>query len=491
MARRKANDFGKLKSSGYQFKSVKEELRANVIHKLAQGETLFPGVLGYEQSVIPQLVNALLSCQDLILLGERGQAKSRILRGLTDFLDDTIPVLADTEIPESPFAPITLQAKELISTEGDDVKIRWMTREERYAEKLATPDISIADLIGEIDPVKVAEGRYLADESSIHFGLIPRVNHGIFAINELPDLAERIQVGLLNVLEERDIQIRGFKIRLPLDVFLVVTANPEDYTNRGRLITPLKDRFGSQVRTHYPQTSEQELDIVRQEATPLELGERSLVVPSFMERIAVEITHAARRSSDVNQKSGVSVRTSITVYEVMLANAMRRALVNNEPHIVPRIADLSFVVPSLYGKLEFEVFDESEEDQVVDKLIAGAVRKVWEDFFDVNTLEDVIDAFERVDEIEVGVYKPVEHYDQLCEDITELAVACKRYGESEPSIFDDSTTTSANVRQEQADIAAQSALRASEIEFLLEGLYLQDLISKSSSPEHPSYSAKN
>ena len=486
MTTKNIETFGDLKKSGYQFVSVKEELRTNVINKLAKGETLFPGILGYEDSVIPQLINALLSCQDLILLGERGQAKSKILRGLTGLLDEAKPVLADAEIPESPFQPITTRGREILEQEGDRAKIQWLSPDDRYAEKLATPDIAIADLIGEIDPVKVAEGRYLADESSIHFGLIPRVNHGIFAINELPDLAERIQVGLLNVLEERDIQVRGFKIRLPLDVFLVVTANPEDYTNRGRLITPLKDRFGSQVRTHYPRTPEQELDIVKQEATALAMGERNLVVPEFMEKIAVEITHAARASSDVNQRSGVSVRTSITVYEAMLANAMRRALIKNEPHIVPRISDLPFIVPSLYGKLEFEVFDESEEDVVVEKLINSATRKVWEEYFDINQLEAVIDIFDRIDEIEVGVYQPIENYEQILESSPELKEACRLYGGS----LGNPSDKSGNKNQSQIESAANPATLASELEFLLEGMYLQDLISKSSSQGRPTYRAK-
>ena len=374
MTEARPTTLGDLKASGYEFQPVKQEMRRNLIRKLRLGDELFPGVIGYDESVIPQLVNGLLSCQDLILLGERGQAKSKIVRSLGSLLDDAFPVLADAEIPESPFEPITKIGKLIVANQGDDASIRWIDREDRYAEKLATPDITIADLLGEIDPVKIAEGRYLADESTLHYGLIPRVNHGIFAINELPDLAERIQVGLLNILEERDVQIRGHKIRLPLDVFLVVTANPEDYTNRGRLITPLKDRFGSQVRTHYPQTTGDELRIVHQEVTPLDLQDRTLDVPDFMGWIAVEITHLARDSADINQRSGVSVRTSITVYETMLANAFRRSLQLNEKVVVPRISDLQYILAALYGKLEFEVFDESEEDAVVTKLINTAVK---------------------------------------------------------------------------------------------------------------------
>ena len=456
MAVKQPTTFGALKTAGYSLVSVKHEIRHNLIQKLEHGEALFPGVIGFDETVEPQLVNALLSCQDLILLGERGQAKSRIVRGLTGLLDDYFPVLADTDIPESPFAPITKLGREILATEGDKAKIEWLDRDARYAEKLATPDITIADLIGEIDPVKIAEGRYLADENSLHFGLIPRVNHGIFAVNELPDLAERIQVGLLNVLEERDVQIRGFKIRLPLDVFLVVTANPEDYTNRGRLITPLKDRFGAQVRTHYPRTIKEELAIVEQEATALDLQDRQLIVPDFMKQITGELTHLARASNDINQRSGVSVRTSITVYEALLANAYRRALKLGENAVVPRISDLPYVLPALFGKLEFEVFDEDEEDKVVDKLINSAVKHVWDRTYDVDELESAFEFFNTIDELQVGVYAPLDHYANILAGSDALRLSLKDYA------------------PESAEIAAQ-------LEFLLEGMYLNDLISKRSS----------
>lgn len=456
---------GELKASGYEFLTVKEELRRNLITKLQSGEPLFPGVIGYDDTVIPQLVNGLLSCQDLILLGERGQAKSKIVRSLTQLLDEWFPVLAEAEIPESPFAPITKFGKSLVAEQGDDTKIRWISRDDRYAEKLATPDITIADLIGEIDPVKIAEGRYLADESTLHFGLIPRVNHGIFGMNELPDLAERIQVGLLNILEERDVQIRGHKIRLPLDVFLVVTANPEDYTNRGRLITPLKDRFGSQVRTHYPQTQSEELRIVEQEASSLEALDKSLSVPEFMARIAVEITHLARGSADINQRSGVSVRTSITVYETMLANALRRALVLDEQVAVPRISDLQFIMPALYGKIEFEVFDESEEEAVVEKLINTAVKNVWDRHYEIDDMVALIEYFENVESVEVGSDVSVDVYASLLAESEALRNALQ------------------NGKQESAEIA-------SELEFLLEGMYLHDMLSKESVASRGIFSAR-
>ena len=465
MTETRPSTLGDLKASGYEFLPVKQEMRRNLIRKLRLGDELFPGVIGYDESVIPQLVNGLLSCQDLILLGERGQAKSKIVRSLGTLLDESFPVLADAEIPECPYDPITKIGKSIISEQGEDASIKWLDREDRYAEKLATPDITIADLLGEIDPVKIAEGRYLADESTLHYGLIPRVNHGIFAINELPDLAERIQVGLLNILEERDVQIRGHKIRLPLDVFLVVTANPEDYTNRGRLITPLKDRFGSQVRTHYPQTTGDELRIVHQEATPLDLQDRTLDVPDFMGWIAVELTHLARDSADINQRSGVSVRTSITVYETMLANAFRRALLLNEKVVVPRISDLQYILAALYGKLEFEVFDESEEDAVVTKLINTAVKNVWDRVYDLDEMESMMEYFENIDSVEVGADVPLDVYASCVASSEALRGSLKNY-------------------------APESASLASELEFLFEGMYLHDLVSKESYAHRERYTAR-
>ncbi len=465
MTESRPTTLGALKASGYKFHPVKHEIRRNLVGKLQANEPLFPGMIGYDDTVIPMIVNGLLSCQDFILLGERGQAKSKLVRSLTALLDEVLPVLRDAEIPESPFAPITSLGKSLIAEQGNDAAIRWLHRDERYAEKLATPDITIADLIGEIDPIKIAEGRYLADESTLHFGLIPRVNHGIFAINELPDLAERIQVGLLNVLEERDVQIRGHKIRLPLDVFLVVTANPEDYTNRGRLITPLKDRFGSQVRTHYPQSTEHELNIVHQEATPLDLHGRALNVPDYMASIAVEITHQARASSDINQRSGVSVRTSITVYETLLANAHRRSLLLNEEMVVPRISDLHFITPALYGKLEFEVFDESEEDAVVTNLINRAIKTVWDRVYDVDDMEAMVEYFEHTESLEVGVDVPIETY-----------ASCIAASEA--------------LRNTLNNHASEAVSLAADLEFLLEGMHLHELISKESVSNRDIYKAR-
>ena len=357
MSNQRPATLGALRESGYEVLPVREEMRRNLIVKLEEGEDVFPGIVGFDETVIPQVENAILAGQDIILLGERGQAKSRIIRMLTSLLDEWTPVIEGAEIPENPFAPITAQGREIVTKDGEDTAINWLHRDARYGEKLATPDITIADLIGEVDPIKIAEGRYLSDELTIHYGLIPRTNRGIFSINELPDLAERIQVGLLNAMEERDIQIKGHKVRLPLDVIIVATANPEDYTNRGRIITPLKDRYGSQIRTHYPTTIRDEMRIMDFEHADLDMGTRKLVVPPYMKEIVAELTRHARKSPDISQRSGVSVRASIANYESLVANALRRALRCAEQDVVPRISDLPFVIPSLQGKVEFETVE--------------------------------------------------------------------------------------------------------------------------------------
>src|SRR5580700_7241065 len=306
---------GDLRASGWESVPVSEELRRATMARIANDEPLVHGVLGFEDTVIPQLENALLAGHDVILLGERGQAKTRLIRAVVELLDEWLPIVMGSEINDDPYNPTSRYARLKVADEGDETPIAWVHRSDRYGEKLATPDTSIADLIGEVDPIKVAEGRYLSDELTLHYGLVPRVNRGIFALNELPDLAERIQVGLLNVLEERDIQVRGYKIRLPIDVMLVASANPEDYTNRGRIITPLKDRFGAQIRTHYPLDVETEIAVVHQEARPIDgLGVR-VAVPDFMSEVVGTLSHLARQSPHVNQRSGVSVRLSIANYE--------------------------------------------------------------------------------------------------------------------------------------------------------------------------------
>src|SRR6185369_12040893 len=296
------------------------------IRKLERGERVFPGIVGFEETVVPQIENAILSGQDLILLGERGQAKSRLARSLVALLDETVPTLAGSEINDDPLQPISKAGRALVAELGDRAPIEWLPRERRYGEKLATPDITIADLIGEVDPIKVAEGRYLADELTIHYGLLPRTHRGIFVLNELPDLAERIQVGLLNIMEERDVQIRGYKVRLPLDVYVVASANPEDHTNRGRIITPLKDRFGSQIRTHYPRRLEHEISIMESERTSVDADGLRVTSPDYMKQILAELTHLARKSNEISQRSGVSVRVTICNYENVMSNALKRAI---------------------------------------------------------------------------------------------------------------------------------------------------------------------
>src|SRR5579884_4192536 len=386
---------GQLRDSGWKSVPVKEEVRRNAVRRIAAGQPLVEGVLGYEETVLPQLENALLAGHDVIFLGERGQAKTRIIRSLTALLDEWIPIVAGSEILDDPYHPVSRYARELIEHKGEDTPITWVHRDARFGEKLATPDTSIADLIGEVDPIKVAEGRYLSDELTLHYGLVPRTNRGIFAINELPDLSERIQVGLLNVLEERDIQIRGYKIRLPLDVMLVASANPEDYTNRGRIITPLKDRFGAQIRTHYPLDVETEMDVVDQEARPVSGDGLHIDVPRFMTEIVAEMSQQARRSPHVNQRSGVSVRLSIAHYETLVANATRRALRNRERDVVPRISDLDALVSSTAGKIEIETLDDGREEQVLDRIVKTSVLEVFRARVRPERLGGVVKGFDE------------------------------------------------------------------------------------------------
>src|SRR3954466_4173346 len=335
---------GELRETSYRPRAVKEELRANLIDALSKKRELFQGIVGYETTVLPQIENAILSGQDIIFLGERGQAKSRIARRLIELLDAAVPAIAGCEINDDPFPPICAPCRYRIANDGDSVDLVWLTPEQRYTEKLATPDISVADLIGEVDPIKVAEGRYLSDELTIHYGLVPRTHRGVFSLNELPDLAERVQVSLLNIMEERDVQIRGYKVRLPLDLFVVASANPEDYTNRGRIITPLKDRFGSQIRTHYPKEIATEVGIMEQERNTFTDEGITTIIPGYMKEVLAEVSQLARRSPEISQRSGVSVRVSVANYENLVSSALKRALRNGETTIVPRISDLPAVV---------------------------------------------------------------------------------------------------------------------------------------------------
>jgi len=455
-----ANDrpatLGALRAANIAVLPVRQELRKNLIAMIRSGERLFPGVVGYDDTVIPQLENAILSGQDIILLGERGQAKSRIIRALTSLLDEYTPVLAGCEIPENPYEPITPLGRQIVEEQGENAPIAWMHRDERYGEKLATPDITIADLIGEVDPIKVAEGRYLSDAFTIHYGLIPHTNRGIFALNELPDLSERIQVGLLNVMEERDVQIRGHKVRLPLDVLVVATANPEDYTNRGRIITPLKDRYGAQIRTHYPQTIEAEVAIMEAEAAHLmDDAEIEVIVPEYMKQVIAEITRLARRSPDVNQRSGVSVRASVADYEAMIANATRRAIRLGDRVAVPRVSDLGFIMPSLQGKVELETVEEGKDEQILDRLVQGAVVATFNRLIGDQDMDVVVDAFRSGRNVETGEAKPATEYQRLLNEIDGLA-----------EVVGEIT------RDERPQV------QASAIEFVLEGLHLNKRLNK-------------
>src|SRR5579871_5407941 len=361
---------GELRAAGVEVLPVRLEMRRNLLERLRGAERILPGIIGYDQSVLPEIENVVLAGHHMIFLGERGQAKSRIIRLLADLLDEWVAVVKGCEINDDPYRPICGACRRRAAEFGEDLEIDWIGRERRYAEKLATPDVSVADLIGEIDPIKVAEGRYLADEETIHYGLIPRTNRGIFAINELPDLTEKVQVGLFNLMEERDVQIKGYKIRLPLDLVLVASANPEDYTSRGRIITPLKDRFDVQIRTHYPRTLEDEIAIMEQEVPDVDRGPLALRVPQFMKEIVAQLTLEARATSEINQASGVSVRVTINNYESLIANAEKRAVRTGEREIVPRLTDLHAILASTAGKIELEYAgEEKKEDDLVDRLI--------------------------------------------------------------------------------------------------------------------------
>ena len=386
---------GALRETEYRSRSVKQEMRENLIARLRSNGPLLPGIIGYDDTVVPELVNAILSRHDMLLLGLRGQAKSRIIRMLPGLLDEWSPSPAGSDLPDDPLDPKFPGNRRLLEEHGDDLELRWLHRDERFHEKLATPDVTVADLIGEIDLVKHAEGRHLDDEGVIHYGLIPRTNRGIFAINELPDLAPRIQVALFNALEERDIQIRGFPVRLSLDLCMAFTANPEDYTNRGRIVTPLKDRIGSVIRTHYPPRTSDAMRITQANAwLDRKLPESRVEVPRFMLEIVEHIGRIARSSPHINQQSGVSVRTSIANAELIVSNAERRCLRHGESRVVPRIADLEHVAAGCRGKVELMLAeDDKSEDKLLTAIIGEAVKAVFEEYGRVGELDAVVDAF--------------------------------------------------------------------------------------------------
>lgn len=455
---------GELKRSGYKPLSVKDELRKNLIAKLKAGEEIFPGIVGYRDTVLPQIINGILAKHDLLFLGLRGQAKTRILRMLPQLLDEWIPVLSGPEINDDPIEPITALGKKLIEEQGDATKIEWVHRDTRYQEKLATPDVTIADLIGEVDLVKHAEGRYLNDESTMHFGLIPRSNRGIFAINELPDLSPRIQVGLFNVLEERDVQIRGFPIRLNMDVCLVFSANPEDYTNRGRIVTPLKDRIGTVVRTHYPETIEESLNIVQHNAYVDRKGDGSgveVVVPLFLQQITEEVVRLARKSPHVSQSSGVSVRTSIANAETVYSNAERRGILTGEKRVVARVCDLQHLIASCRGKIEMTLGDDdSSEDKLVQSLIGEAVKTVFNQVADFSDFEAISENFTKNVTFPSGDEIPAEEFVanmQVLKPLPKLAANLAKELEMNPS--------------DPGELASVG-------EFILEGLYVNNRLSK-------------
>jgi len=461
-----------LKASNYQIVDVKTEMRRNLIRKLREGETLFPGIVGYDETVIPQIQNAVLSKHDMLFLGLRGQAKTRMLRMLVHLLDDVIPVVAGSEVNDNPFTPVSRLARDRLARDGDASPIEWVGRERRYHEKLATPDVTIADLIGEIDMIKHAEGRYLSDEMTMHYGMIPRTNRGIFCINELPDLSPKIQVGLFNVLEERDVQIRGFPVRLELDLCMVFSANPEDYTNRGRIVTPLKDRIGSVIRTHYPLTRELGIAITDANAW-VDRENVSVVVPRFMKEVVEEMARVARSSAAINQQSGVSVRMSIANAENMVSNAERRAFLLNESPVVPRVSDLANLASSSRGKIELTMSDDDgQEDRVIQKLLGEAVKNVFGVYFDAKSFKPLVEWFENGQTFAVG-------------DRVASAEYMKRLGgvpllKKEAMQLLEKSGASANG-------ASESALLASAAEFILEGLHVENRLNKNTKSGQVSY----
>ena len=447
---------GELRRAGFESRTIRAEIRANLVERLRNREPLFNGIHGYGDSVVPALENALLSGHDLVFLGERGQAKSRMIRALTGFLDEWIPEVHGSETRDDPTAPVSARGRKIVHERGDDTPIRWVHRDERYVEKLATPDASVADLIGDIDPMKVAEGRSLADELTMHFGLLPRANRGIFCINELPDLAEKVQVALFNVMQERDVQIKGYAVRLPLDVLVVASANPDDYTSRGRIISPLKDRYAAQIRTHYPTERNVELDIVLQEARLPVVPGITVRVPRFMQDAIVEITHQARRSPDVNQASGVSVRMSISNYETLVANSVRRALALGENEAAPRVSDLTAIRASMLGKLELEYAGrERSEYEIADTLVKRSVKSVFDEVAMIDELRPVVAAFDEGWQVEVSPDLRSADYLTGLDEIPVLRDVALRIGAGE-----------------------SPAALASAIEFLLEGLHLSNRLNK-------------
>ncbi|HCM80935.1 MAG TPA: magnesium chelatase [Corynebacterium stationis] len=444
---------GELKAAGYQHRTLRAEIRENLLAKLRAGEDPWPGLHGLDQTVIPQVERALIAGHDIVLLGERGQGKTRLLRSLVALLDDWIPIVAGSELREDPFAPITDATRERAEKEGDGLAVDWVTRDDRYAEKLATPDTSVADLIGDIDPMRVAEGRRLGDPETIHYGLIPRSNRGIVAINELPDLAERIQVSMLNVMEEKDVQIRGYMLRLPLDVLVVASANPEDYTNRGRIITPLKDRFGAEIRTHYPLALKDEIAVIRQEANLV------AEVPDILLEILARYTRSLRESSAVNQRAGVSARFAIAGAETIAAGALHRATVRGEEEAVARLVDVESAVEVLGGKIEFESGEEGREWDILEYTLRTSTAEALRATLRTLDFNPLIAALDGSVTISTGANVSAKDFLAGLPDL------------GETTLYDDIA---------DAFGATSEGSRANAIELALEGLFLSRKIAKDS-----------
>jgi len=457
---------GELRASGHSDRTVKEELRHNLLVKLDRQEPLFPSIIGFDESVIPTMERGILAGHDIILLGERGQAKTRVIRHLVNLLDEFAPVVAGCEISDHPFRPICARCRALTAAEGDAVPIDWVPRDRRYAEKLATPDTSVADLIGDVDPIRVAEGRYLSDELTIHYGLIPRTHRGIVAINELPDLPERIQVALFNILEERDVQIRGYQVRLPLDLLLVATANPEDYTHRGRIVSPLKDRFGTQARTHYPETLGDEIAIMDQEARPPPEGVGAVVrVPPFMKEVLAALTAELRRVPQINQLSGISVRYAIGNLETIIAAAVRRAARTGEPEAVPRLVDLPAVLAGSLGRVEFDAIEEGREQEILLRAAKNAVLEVFRRRLAGFDFQPILAKFDDDFAAETSDLTPATQFLGQFGDLPGLGKLLGRMG----------------VEEESPGVAA------SALELALEGLHLSRRLNKDSGGRSGAY----
>jgi len=452
-----------LRRTGYTSRSVKTEIRQNLLARLAAGTPSFPGILGFDETVLPEVERALLAGHDLVLLGERGQGKTRLIRTMTGLLDEWVPVVEGCEINDDPLAPVCRRCQTLVAEHGGDTPVGWLHRSLRYGEKLATPDTSVGDLIGDVDPIKVAEGRTLGDPETVHYGLIPRTNRGIFSVNELPDLAERIQVALLNVLEERDIQVRGYTLRLPLDLMLVASANPEDYTNRGRIITPLKDRFGAEVRTHYPLDLVDEVALIRQEAQLIwdpDTPHAAPAVPDHLMEVVARYTRAVRDAPAVDQRSGVSARFAIAAVETLAASAVRRAAVTGEPVAVARTCDLPAVVPASRGKVEFEDADEDRELELLAHLLRRATAETFRARLAGVDLAPLQRKFDNGATVETGDLVPAEELLRQVGPFTGLAAVIGRL-ETEGGTEDP-------------------GLAAAAVEFAMEGLYLNRRLSKDS-----------